>query len=411
MNRRRLALLVTLVAAAGALWWALQLDAPPPPSGADVRSAAPPESEPPPPVTRREEPPPVAEVVDAGAGDAGAAPAADRRPLPDVEAYMRKWRDALAPLLKAKGPTPPTAIVAEREAEPDAGCVSGVRSFWLGSFDPVDYLVVVDTSGSMIPSGVSAASDWIGQLEFTLATANRDYRLLVLAEPAQLQLGDAGIVRRRIGSHDALDVMIASATGQPRWLSMLRDRSELRIVLITDDRPTGDDPSAYQALLAQTIGDGHRFTFSIMGGFEPARVGQDAPSTVPCTGRGPDRRPLRGEDPGVTYQQLALATGGGRASLCSASSRAALVDAVSGGAPRRQACVWPIEPDAKLFDVRAYNAHSNDYLVREYSSAGCPGTRRSYLREGPLLSMCPDSCEALKHDGYEEVRARVECGP
>ncbi len=155
---------------------------------------------------------------------------------------MQKWRDALAPLLKQRKPGPVTAITADRDAPEDAGCEPGTLSFPFAASRVVDHLVVVDTSGSMVPQGLQAASDWIGQLEFELANAGTEYHLLVLAEPTQLSLGDAGVIQRRIGSHDALDVMLASASDdKPRWLKRLRDNSEVRIVLITDDKPLADD--------------------------------------------------------------------------------------------------------------------------------------------------------------------------
>jgi hypothetical protein len=414
VSSRRLALLLAFVCAAGLFWWATQIEQPEPPSPPAEPRRPPPEPEPP-----RVEPLAVAmpsvEPIDAGPLDAGAAPPVAVRAEPDVEAYMRKWRDALAPLLK-RMPMAPIAIVSEADKPDggvDAGCEPGVRSFPLNRSDRVDYLVVVDTSGSMVPAGLRAASDWIGQLEFTLASAGSEYRLLVLAEPSWLQLGDAGVLRRIIGSHDALDVVVATAVNdRPQWLRQLRDHSELRIVLITDDRPDAAGPDGYLAQLAQTLGDSHRYSFNIIGGFEPPLPGQDGPVTTRCTGVTSDHRTLRGLDPGVVYQQLAAATGGARASLCSERSRSALIDAISGAAPPPvNVCLWPLEREARLFDARVFGPHGSEFLVREYSSSGCPGTRRSYVLNGPLFSLCPDTCEAVRKDGFEEVRARIECHP
>jgi hypothetical protein len=411
VTARRIALVLAFVCAAGVFWWATHLEEPAPPAPPVAPRRAPPPL--PEPVEPPRAPPlavaaPPVEPIDAGPVDAGAPPLI--RTEQDVEAYMRKWRDALEPLLKRK-PMPAMAIVAEPE-KPDAGCEAGIRSFPLSRTQRVDYLVVVDTSGSMVPAGLRTASDWIGQLEFTLASADTEYRLLVLAEPTALQLGDAGVLQRRIGSHDALEVMLTTAVNdRPQWLSKLRERSELRIVLITDDRPAADQPDGYVAQLAQTIGDSHRYSFSIIGGFDTPWPGQEAPVTTRCTGSSPDHRMLRGLDPGVVYQQLAAASGGARASLCSERSRRALIDALSTTASPMNLCLWQLEPGARLFDPRAYGPHGSDFLVREYSSSGCQGTRRSYVLDGTLFSVCPDACEALRRDGFDEIRARIECHP
>lgn len=375
------------------------------------------------------QPPPAREpavvVVDAGAPDAAlafiddGAPARREPTRLELEAYLRKWREALEPLMARTTPLELKAIVAGAPpaATTDAGsiasvCLGGDHTFTLQHTSIVDHVVVVDTSGSMIPGGLKAASDWIARLEFELAHQEREYRILVLAEPAQLKVGSTSVVARRISSNDGLDVMLASARDErPRWLSMLREGSELRIVLITDDKPQVPDPRHYLDRFAKVFGAPHSYTFSVMGGFtvppeKPLLLGDDPINSRRCNER---NTRIFGMDPGEVYQRIAMEAAGVRASLCSDLSRKALVTAVLPDLKPRSLCAFRLGDDPRVDNVRALGQARTEYLHREPSLAQCEHQRRGYLVEGPLFTLCPETCESLVKERIDEIQLHVDC--
>lgn len=364
--------------------------------------------------------------IDAGAADAGsvtdAGPAMTdagvssmREPTPlQLEAYMKKWREALEPLMRRGAPPSPVkAIVAEAKESKPPPCEPGLRTLELLQHRSIDHVVAVDTSGSMYGPGLKAAAEWIGRLEFGLVQSGREYRIVVLAEPRVLKLGDAGIAPRSIGSHDGLDVLLQSAVDElPRWLSLTREGSELRLLLITDDSSAARSSQHSFARMKEIMAT-RRHTFSVIGGFAlpPDKLllsSAEGVSQGTC-------RPLRrtqdpyGFDPGVLYQEVAIQTGGTRASLCSEPSRNGLVDVMIAEGAGEFTCAWSLGDDARVVDARAIGKARSDYLVREYSLTQCQNTRRSYLLEPPELALCPDTCTTLKQEGFEQLQVRVSC--
>lgn len=329
---------------------------------------------------------------------------------------MQRWRDALMAVAQNAGPSHVKAIRAEPVKKPGEACEPGKHALGLGQLPLVDQVVVVDTSGSMSGASLRATGDWLGRLEYELTRTGRDFRLLVLAEPHWLATGDAGVLRRSVGSHDALDVILASAVDEPpRWLSMIRDGAEVSIVLITDDRPDEKGVEPVLERLATALSGRPGYTFHVMGGFTPEpRLVLDATDPVnhqTCwSPRGPRATAQpSGIDPGQVYQELAIATGGARASLCSAPSRLALIDVLTAAPPPRASCAWHLGAKTRLLEARAVSKRTSEYLLREYSASQCAGMHSSYLLEGQLLALCPDTCARLKDQGFEKVEVSVGC--
>ena len=352
-------------------------------------------------------------VVDAGTPDAGPARALEPT-APQLEAYLKKWRDALAPLFRHTS-QPVTAVLAEREPrmEPsDAGTPCRAGEHHLSFVKPVplvDHVLVIDTSGSMFMA-MRALPDFIGRLEYELAASGREYRILVLAESLQLQTTTAKSLSRRVESNDGLDVLLASAvTEDPHWLSMLRPDAEARLLLISDDDAKGLIAEPYLARLQALFGE-RRFTFSVMGGFglPPARTlldSSDAVSTTVCSDPGSR---IRGVASGGVYQRLSKLTSGTRASLCSEASRRALVTRLMVDSRPAPVCEWALGEGARPFDVRALGQARTEYLSQE-TPASCGTMRYGYLLDGPKLTLCPTTCETFLREHLEEIQLRLDC--
>ncbi len=372
------------------------------------------------------EPPPLDAGADAAVAEqAPAAPVqAPPRPPPqpakpaptadELEAYIRRWREALEPLLnpRSRQPAPVKIVRSEPEAKlkPPAPCEPGTLALELLKTQLVDHVVAVDTSGSMYGGGLKAAADFLGRLEYGLAAEGREYRLLVLAEPQRLLVVDAGVLRGAVvASHDGVDVMLASAFDQPPgWGRLLRPGSEVRLVLVSDDRPLFTDVTAAVARLA-AVTEGHRFTFSVVGGFSttldrPLLGPEDPPAAGRCREEG-----VFGVNEGLAYQRLASATGGSRASLCSTASRSALASTLVAEGQAVELCSWPLPPGIRPVEVRATGRLGTDYLQSEYAPANCAQMRRSYLLEPGALTLCPTTCASLKTDRFVSVQVRYEC--
>lgn len=423
MDRRTLwALLFLLLAVAGAVWRLVQTE---------------PEAEPvlEPEVLERvvNEPPAlvvpaVPEVVDSGATipeavvDAGSSTFTTQPPRGfDVEAYVAKWRAALAPLLNRTGPA---KSITTREADrgssaapsTDGGLAScEARRVTLGFNESarVDVFVFIDTSGSMY-GVLPAVARWLGELEFALREAQRDFQLIVIANTDALLRTerirlDAGVVKQRIDSNDIVEVLLASGSSSKGWRSFARPDVPTELVLVTDDSPYGH-PSyelRFEALMGAALA---QTRVHVMGGFDVGSANllgpEDPLAPAVC-------RP-HGMSHGLEYQRLSMAYRGSRTSLCRSDSWSALKDVLLSTPVRPEArCWWQFElhPDAVLGPPVALQASGAPVaLIREKTLRDCgSGFRRSYLSDERSITLCPATCVALPEDGFKGLEFSWTC--
>lgn len=427
MDRRTAwALLFLLLALAGAVWRFVQpepepaLEQPPEPTSSPRDGT----------VTRE---PAVLlaapEVVDSGAlesnvlvTDAGASTFTTQPPLGfDVDAYVAKWRAALAPLLNR---TAPTKSITTREADRGSSFAPGVdggvvgcspRRLSLGFNESarVDVFVFVDTSGSM--TGVLPdVAQWLGELEFGLREAQRDFQLVVVANTDWLLRTervrlDAGVIKQRINSNDIVEVLLASGTSPTGWRSFARPEVPTEIVLVTDDSPFGH-PS-YEARFEALMGAALSQTrVHVMGGFDVGSANLLGPEQPLAPGV---CRP-HGMAHGLEYQHLSMTYRGSRTSLCRPDSWSALKDVLlKTPVPPEARCSWQFElhPDAVLAPPLAMPASGLPVsLIREHTLADCgSGFRRSYLADERSITLCPATCVALPEDGFRGLEFSWTC--
>ncbi|MBL8915864.1 MAG: VWA domain-containing protein [Archangium sp.] len=400
-------------------WFCLQEDdsvAPPPPSVMTPGDVVLPEPLPTPRVESVDAG--AAAGLDVGAPDAGVDAGVTRAREPseaEIAAYVAKWKAALAPVLRNSRPEEPKLLTsgADGGVALDAGtpCQPGEQRLAFTTQAPLDIVVVVDSSGSMFTAGLDIAADFLGRLEFDLLRAGRDFRLLVLAEPRVLKLTiDGGVLAARVQSHDGLDVLLDTATlAQPRWFDVVRPSSELHLLLITDDGPSFRATSeGFLAKFRQLPRP--PASFSVLGGFgQPEFMTRDDPSLAQgvCSSNFKGRT-MHGLDPGVVYQEVSMALGGYRASICSELGRGALQGFyVGAGAPRTR-CEWALPRNAEVFELRAMTPTGGRYLMRERIGQ-CRNLQRSFVFAPPLLTLCPETCTDLLTHGTDSLVVRVSC--
>jgi hypothetical protein len=350
-------------------------------------------------------------------GSSQALDAGQDSDLAAKESYMRRWRDAMMPLLLPKPRKQVANIIGVRNREQserneiDAGvelCTPGWNQLPLARPNPVlDFVVAVDTSGSMLML-LKPISKWLAEFEMALAKNNIDYRLIVLAEQrsfgSRIQL-DAGVQQAAIGSHDILDVLISSASNNaPKWNRLLRSGSALQLILITDDTTTMDVDADYLKRLTSELGAQRNFTVHTLGGFglqEKPVIGFEAPiSTTKCP---------QGINAGIPYQQLSIQTKGMRASICYEQTRAALLTALVSLKEAKAQCSMWLSPKAIVQSARIYKlGEPSSYLTREGLEALCENKKRNYFVQNGVFSLCAQTCQTLAADGFG-VEVEVSC--
>ena len=372
-------------------------------------------AEPPPVAPEPPPPPPIALPPEpADASTELAVPPADAGLVfrePNLEDYMNRWRAALAPLFEEKAVrfTRPRLIPATPRPDAEAAdagvCERQEQRLSLVMNQRFDVVVVVDTSGSM-NSSLEMIARWLAELELRIREQHSDTQLLVLADQRRLnrKRADAGVTVL-VDSNDALEVLLTR-----QWVPLLRPAAELRLVVITDDEadPYGPGPERFLSELTGRL-EGRPFSFHVMGGF-------DTPPEVVLPPSAPVASTLcysgheLGLAAGVTYQALARQTHGLRASLCHPGSRAALSAALL-AVPSSQSCAWAL--DLARHRVDEVNAIGPDVarnrLTWERAPGLCRGMRWSYLVEGPVVSLCPETCAALRQEGYDAIDVTLEC--
>lgn len=368
---------------------------------------------------------PLPEVVPV---DAGSSTFTTQPPVGfDVEAYVAKWRAVLAPLLDRTAPTKP---IINREAdrgwrfdEPvDGGVARCEPGRVVSGFDEsarVDIFVFVDTSGSMY-GVLPAVVRWLGELEYALREARRDFQLIVVANTDWLLRGqrtgpaltlDAGVIKQKINSNDVVDVMLASGASPSGWRSFARPAVPTELLLITDDSPFGQPVSGYRSRFEALMGPALAQTrLHVMGGFDVGSVNLLAPEDPLTSGV---CRP-HGVSHGLEYQRLAQAYRGSRTSLCRPDSWSALKEVIFKTPVQPEAlCSWQFElhPAAVVGEPFAMPASGLPVtLYREPSIARCgSGVRRSYVAEERSITLCPSTCVALREEGFKGLELSWTC--
>jgi hypothetical protein len=346
-----------------------------------------------------------------------------------IEQIMLRWSEALAPLFRpraSRANKPARVIVASGEAKepaaPEPQCENRETHYPLHGLGTVDFLVAIDTSGSMAWV-LADVVRWLGNLELGLRERGVDFTLIVVADHRSLnekarRERDGGQIQALIGSSDAMETLIRSARQGKgtRWPQLLRSGSVKHLVVVTDDEANDIRGLPYLGALIDaaegSLGtpEAPNFRFHLVGGFEPPNPEQvltwHAPLvTATCS---------KGQAPGLAYQQLAQERGGTRSSLCYPASfqavgRALVEWPVFDGT---RSCVWLMRPGSVVVSAYAERMHGTSRKLWETRTASsCFGRKDSYLSSGQIFALCDATCGGLSDDGFDSVNVLVRCEP
>lgn len=330
-----------VVVALAVAWfgWSLR-PAPSPASGARAEVAAP---APPPPVPR---PKPAAL---SGAGDG-------ERLGPYARHWLERWARALGPAFEVapRAPGDPRLLLlarpgalaeaparpADADAASDAGCAAGAFHVSLRALR-ADVVVVLDTTGATVAS-LEPTLRWVRELPAALADGGVDAEVALLAEldvlrgfGAGARSDDGGVdVDRAVSSQDVLEVLLHAAEEDRRapWPATLRPGTPLHLVLLSsrDASPFGLATAGRPGAARTPEARAHRFLTRLAAAL--SSQGSPPPAVVlhAVVGAALGGQVLQPNEPvvaeacaesaGATLQQLALQSGGLRASSCGGAS-------------------------------------------------------------------------------------------
>jgi hypothetical protein len=350
----------------------------------------------------------------------------------EAERAVKRWRDALEPLFKSrKGNDPVSAKVATVAAEleapdagvlEDAGCRGAVTTLPLQDHGTSDFLIAIDTSGSM-RGELNDVVNWVSALELALKQHKVDFQLIVVADQGKVKktressLVDGGKIQAEIGSQDTFETLIRSATTgpEPRWPQLLRPNAVKHLVVVTDDDAADKRGLPYLPVLANAAGgalgtaEKPELIVHLLGGFEPPTplvMASVPPVTKVCRG---------GVRPGLGYQRVVRKTGGLRGALCSPDSLRAMVDALAAWPLPNQdnGCIWmlPLDEGARVVEVKAPSARGGVFRLYEArTSDACTGRKDAWRMAGRFFALCQSTCASLREGGYEAIEVHSACG-
>jgi hypothetical protein len=320
---------------------------------------------------------------------------------------------------------------------------------------PVDFIVVVDNSGSMVDQMVAIEDALGSSFPAALQARGLDYRIIVLSrhrtgdrETSAQATTDVCIAaplsglaacpaphpipaerffqyNSKIESNDSLDNILAlyrkpdarSGLTQLGWSEWLRLGAKKVFVEFSDGDEGGpDDPLVYTAesfLHALVALDSAQFGsdasspnivwHSVVGLQEKPVLtdpyaADDPIETDLCTSNGGDV-----SLPGVVYQELSRRTGGLRFPICQTTAYASLfasvADSTSSGL---SSCEFPLptpagEQPGQLAPIALAVAGSDQRYGKVSGSAECAPER--FYVEGNRVHLCPEACEAVRATG------------
>ena len=320
--------------------------------------------------------------------------------------------------------------------------------------EPVDIILVVDTSNSMNAASTSVEANINTQFAAALTQGQLDYRVIAIADygpgsklcvdpplggapcapqppatPANTtnffqysrSTGSSGFLGNVLSSFNAPDPHGAAPGGWSDWL-----RAEaLKVFVSFSDTEVGSDVGSAQfdqqllALSPKHFGDENNRNYvfhSIIG------LGQNSPKTAPwlpgdplvkkgCTGYG-------GVGPGIAHQQLSILTGGLRFPICEFSGFDAVFQQVAKDvinvAPI--ACTLPfpeppagtqLDPNTLELDYTPGGGAPAQSFKQVKGPADCSAT--AFYVENQQIQLCPDTCTTVQSDSQASLDIRSGC--
>lgn len=286
------------------------------------------------------------------------------------------------------------------------------------TFQPVDVVWVVDSSGSM-RGEARIVQDNINNFAQAIAGSEIDVHVVMITTteyvsvPPPLGTDPERFlhVERGVGSNASLSALISA---YPQYSAFLREDAALHFVIVTDDE-TSMRPDAFETQMRNNVSkDFKAHVIASPPGSTGAQtclpivgcIGDDA-----CTGPNGDAA-----DNGDRYWALADSTGGEKFSICTGDWSAlftTLTDAIAVPQPLPCRFVLPEPPDGSELDRNRVNViytptgGTERTIPFVESSARCSGD--GWYFEGDAVLVCPNTCNALTADMTGKVDIAFGC--
>lgn len=358
------------------------------------------------------------------------------------------------------GPMPRLDLgVAPDLGAPDDTCAAATASTSLG-FQPVDVILVVDTSSSMNPVSSAVEANINTSLTAKLLASGIDVRVIALAGYGAgaglciaAPLGQDGCdppgplaplgpllyqYSAGLGSGSFLPFIVSSYTTPPQgpnaalytvlptgWHEWVRPGALKVFIGITDAEEMSNNPAEGDAFDAQLLAldpeqfgtaENRNYVFHTIAG-----LGQNSPASAPWLPSDPivnvDCVGFSGKEPGQPMQRVSVLTGGLRWPLCEYGSFDVLFDAVATGVAETipVACDLAIPPpddggtiDPDTLEVEYVDGLGGMHLFHQVPDPTQCDPAAFYV-EGPTIRLCPAVCELVQADDLAEVTIRYGC--
>lgn len=343
-------------------------------------------------------------------------------------------------------------LIGTDPEQDDAPCAHAREEVEVVELDPedvpMDFIILVDTSGSMVEE-LPRIERGVTSLIDRLLSRERDFNVILIAQTQEafegsprlcvsVPNGDGACPETAeanehflqydapVSSNNSLDLIVSTLTmSDPHglaplgWGERLRRDSFKVFVTITDDNARMPVDTFMITLQQLDLIEQYGFFVGGQSNFAfHSVIGVDAPDLGLTPDDPIDAEPCAtAPNAGLTYQDLALRTGGLRFSVCGEPDYTRAFDAIADVEPRRIiGCEYPLpEPDAdaeldlERLAIQFERGRAGLVLARAAGPNACGPGGDFYLADA-TLALCPSTCDALlAEDSIDAVTVAAAC--
>lgn len=288
---------------------------------------------------------------------------------------------------------------------------------------PVDIIWVVDSSGSMNDEA-NAVQNALNDFSSFIASQNIDYRVVLIGDAGEMSVpaplgGSAEFmhVNVSVGSTNALEKVVQT---YPMWQSFLRTNAKVHFVVVTDDESNWSR-STFDSQLAGLNSPGFPSGYTFHSICSEETVLFTPPPPLP-----PVMGPCMGglgaggaAEPGLTYIDMSMATGGVWKSICSSNWDpifTAVAQSVTVSAQLPCTYALPDPPEGQTLDPDRVNVvftptGGTPSAVPRVDNAGACGAGGGWHYDNASnptqIILCDATCTAFETAG--EVNIELGC--
>lgn len=295
---------------------------------------------------------------------------------------------------------------------------------------PVDFIFIIDQSGSMTEEATVVTQNFGGPLLQILGASELAYKIVLVADkddstvpvcippPLGAQNCESADPTKfyqsnvRVGGNALLSTLISSYDHATMpWSAALREHSEKAFIAVSDDDAVDLDESQFTTALTQLQPAGvfgsevsPDFVFHSIVGLESSATPADPIQVVPCE---------TSASPGEVYQQLSVSTGGVRFPVCSPNYNPAF-ELIVGQAVERTKCRYSLalagltDTDRAKVNVTYTTGGGADVPLHLAPAGACDQGWQYDSTEGKVV-LCSQTCADLLGEPEASVGFVVGC--